>query len=99
MRPGRAARRSDVADHVAALDGGADADRERTQMAVACRQPEPVLEHDEVAVIAGIGRRLDDAVGRGVDGLAFFGRDVETLMEPRLARERIASTAEGAGQP
>ena len=56
-------------------------------------------QDDEVAVVAGIRRRFNFAVGRRVDGLALFGRDVDALMEARLARERIAATAEVSAQP
>ena len=58
-----------------------------------------MLEDDQVAVVAGVRRRLDGAVGRRVDRLALFGRDVEALVEARLAGERIAAAAERAGQP
>ena len=57
----------------------------RAEVAVASRQAERVLEHEQIPVVAGIGRRFDDAVGGREDRLAFFGRDVETLMERRLA--------------
>ena len=43
--------------------------------------------------------RFDGAVGRRVDRLPFVGRDVEALVEARLAGERIAAAAERAGQP
>jgi hypothetical protein len=74
-------------------------DAELAQMTVTCRQAEPVTQHDEIAVVAAVGRRLDDPVGGGENGMAFFGRDIEALMEPGFAGERIASTAVGARQP
>ena len=66
-------------------------DAEAAQMTVARRQPEIVLDGDEIPVLAGIGRRLDGAVRGRVDRLALFGRDVEPLMKRGLAGERIAS--------
>ena len=99
VRAGRAAGRADVADDVAALDVLARLDVERAQMAVARRQAEAVLEDDQVAVVAGVRRRLDRAVGRRVDRLALVGGDVDALMKARLAGERIAAAAERAGQP
>src|SRR5580765_6722000 len=56
-------------------------------------------EHDEVAVVARIGRRLHRAISSRVNGLAFFRRDVDALVIAGLARERIATAAERTSQP
>ena len=79
VRAGRAAGRADVADDVAALDRVAGLDVIRAQVPVARRQAEGVLEDDQVAVVARVARRLDDAVGGGVDRLALFRGDVDAL--------------------
>src|SRR5262245_41958818 len=55
MRAGRAARRADIPDHLAALDRLSGLGRERTQVPVARRQTEPVLHDQQVAVVAGVG--------------------------------------------
>ena len=56
-----------------------------------------MLEHDEVAVVAACSDADSTvAVGRRVDRLALVGRDVEALVEARLAGERIAAAAERA---
>src|SRR5439155_22889194 len=81
MRAGRAAGRSDVADDLAALHGRARLHREGAQVAVARREAEGVLDDDQVAVVAGIRRRVDDAVSRRENRLTFLRGDVETLME------------------
>ena len=59
---------------------------ERAQVPVARRQAEAVLEDDEVAVVAGVRRRLDRAVGRREHRLALVGRDVEALVDSRARR-------------
>ena len=84
---------------LAATNGRAGLDRECAQVAVPRREAVPVFEDDQVAVVARVGRRFDDAIGGRVDGLAFFRGDIEPLMEARLAGERIASAAERAGEP
>src|SRR6185503_6251836 len=99
VRAGCAAGGADVAEHRTAADALAGLHGERAQVAVSRRQPETVLDDDEVAVFAGVGGRFDAAVGGGVHRLAFIGRDVEPLVERRLAAERIAAAAEGAGEP
>src|SRR5207244_8919783 len=62
-------------------------------------ETEAVLDDDQVAVIARVSDRLDRAVGGRVHRLAFFSGDVEALVEPGLAGERIAAAAEGSGEP
>src|SRR5262245_1297891 len=99
VRAGRTAGRADEANHVAASDRITGLHAEAAQVAVTRRQSELVLQHDEIAVFSRAFRRLDDAVGRRVDRLALLGRNVETLMETRLASKGIRAATEGSGQP
>ena len=68
--PGGAARGADVADDVAAVDLIAFLDREREQVTVLRLETEPVVEDDQVAVVALIGRSGDPARGRRVPSIS-----------------------------
>src|SRR5262249_12091974 len=81
VRSGCPARRADEADDVAALDPGAGLHVVAAQMTVAGHETETVLDDNEVAVIAGVRRGFDRAVGRRVHRLTLLGRDVEALMK------------------
>src|SRR5262245_50056591 len=99
MSAGRPAGRSDAGDDVATLHRLTRFRYEHTEMPVARRQTEIVADHHEVAVVAVVGRRLDDAVGGRVDRIALFGRDVDALVIRGLAREWIRASAKRASQP
>ena len=58
-----------------------------------------MIDRDHVPVGARWARRLDRAVGRGINRLAAVGRDVEAAVECIFARDRIASPAERVGEP
>src|SRR5688572_13911211 len=75
---GRAAGGADVADDFAAANGLARGDHEARHMAVACRQAEPVVDHDHVSVVAVESGAVDRAVCRRVNGGAVLRRNVET---------------------
>src|SRR5712664_2080398 len=72
MRAGGAARRTDKADDVAALDALTRLDPVRAQVTVARCEAEAVLEDDQIAVVAGIRRGIDHAVGGREYRLALF---------------------------
>src|SRR5437867_2106882 len=99
MRAGGTTRRPDASDDVAALHALPRLHRERAQVTVTRRETELVLDDDQVAVVAGIRRRLDDAVGGRKNRLTFLRRDVEPLVEARFARERIRPSAKCSGEP
>src|SRR2546427_5565803 len=99
MCAGRATGRSNPADDVAAIHVLARLRHERAEMPVARRETERMLDHHEVAIVARVRRRFDDAVGRREHWIAFLGRDVESLVEAWFARERIRTSAERASQP
>src|SRR3954453_14752339 len=81
VRAGGAAGRADEPDDVAALDLGSRLDVVPAQMPVARHEGEPMLDGDQVAVGARLWGRLDGPVGGRVYRLAFFGGDVEPLVE------------------
>src|SRR3989442_8278573 len=89
MRAGGAARRTHKADDVPALDALTRLDPVRAQVTVTRREPEAVLEDDQIAVVAGVRRRIDHAIGGRKNPPDPFWRDVESLVEAPLARERI----------
>src|SRR3989475_10466921 len=81
MRAGGAARRTHKADDVPALDALTRLDPVRAQVTVTRREPEAVLEDDQIAVVAGVRRRIDHAIGGRKYRLALFGRDVQSPVE------------------
>src|SRR4029453_10381942 len=87
MRPGCAAGCADVADHVATLDRLSGPDDELAQMSVAGEESERVPQDDQIAVVAGVGSRINSRIRRGVDRIAFVGRDIDSLVEPMSAGE------------
>src|SRR5690242_3989857 len=64
MRARRAARRADIADHVAALDSLADADGIARQVAESRRDAIAVRDFDAIPVVAVVRGQLYRAVGR-----------------------------------
>src|SRR2546428_12034186 len=62
MRAGGAARRTHKADDVPALDALTRLDPVRAQVTVTRREPEAVLEDDQIAVVAGVRRGIDHAI-------------------------------------
>src|SRR2546426_10458635 len=99
MRAGGAARRTHKADDVPALDALTRLDPVRAQVTVTRREPEAVLEDDQIAVVAGVRRRIDHAIGGRKYRLALFGRDVESPVEARLAGERVRAPPERPRPP
>src|SRR5437879_3444837 len=99
MGPGRAAGGADVADDLTARDVFASFHGELAEMSVPRGQTETVGHDDHVAVVTGIRRRLDVAVSRRVHRLALLERDVQSLMETRLAGKGIVAAAEPSGDP
>src|SRR5262245_7639407 len=99
MSASGAAGRSDVADGVAALDDGTDLHGEAAQVPVARRQAEVVFDDHEVAIVAAVRRRFDEAIRRRVDRLPTLGGDIEALMEAALTGKRIGTAAEIPCEP
>ncbi len=66
------ARGADKADHVAALDVLPGLDVESAQVTVTRREAEAVLQDNQVAVIAVVGREFDRAVRGRVDRRTFL---------------------------
>src|SRR2546428_8312787 len=99
MRAGGAARRTHKADDVPALDALTRLDPVRAQVTVTRREPEAVLEDDQIAVVAGVRRGIDHAIGGRKYRLAPFCRDVEALVGTRLPRGRNGPPAPRPGQP
>src|SRR5207248_10243485 len=95
---GGAAGRADVADHVAALYVLPWAHREAGEVAIARRVAVAVGDVDDVAVAVGPLGLDHNAVGRGADALSDRGRDVDGVVRPLLARERIGAAAEAVGE-
>src|SRR5690606_37331286 len=93
------ARRTDVADQVAASNLLPRLHGKAREVAVARRDPGAVLDHDGVAVIAVVGAAADDAVGCRTDGRAAVGGNVEAGVEVLAAVDRIAARAETRGEP
>src|SRR6185295_4785921 len=98
MRAGGTACRADVADHVAALHASARAHREAGKVAVARRIAVAMRDVDHIAVTVRPFRLHDDAVSGGAYGLADCGRDVDRVVRPRLAGERIGAPAEAVSE-
>src|SRR4029453_18048831 len=99
MRPGCAAGCADVADTVPPRDRLSGPDDELTQMSVAGEESERVPQDDQIAVVAGVGSRINSRIRRGVDRIALVGRDIDSLVEPMLAGERVLPSTETVGQP
>ena len=99
MRAGRHARGADIADHLALPDSGARRYCDPAHMAVAARHAAAVRELDEIAVAAGSPGERDDAVGHCVDRRAVRGADVEPLVHPREAEQRMEAHAVVRGYP
>src|SRR5215831_15105406 len=99
MRAGRAASRSDVADDIASAHRLSGLHREAAQVAIPRRQAKTMADLNQVAVIASVRGRLDGSIRCRVDGITFLRRDVDPLVKPWFAGERIAPPAESPGQP
>src|SRR2546422_1233137 len=89
MRAGGAARRTHKADDVPALDALTRLDPVRAQVTVTRREPEAVLEDDQIAVVAGVRRGIDHAIGGPKKPPAPFCRDVEVPVGAPPAGGRV----------
>ncbi len=91
VRPGRAARAADVADHLHALDVIADLQPlcEARQMRVARLDVAAVLEHHQVARRARAAQALHHAVRRSVHRRADRSADVRAQMRHDLVQDRV----------
>src|SRR5262245_17946370 len=94
MRRGRAARRSDEPDAIAAVHLLALRDERLLEVAVERLVAVAVNERDRLAVLTGPAASEHDAVGGREHRLAAGRRDVDALVVGRLARERIGADAE-----
>ena len=99
MRPGREAGRSDIADHLSGRDMGAGANQNPAHMGIAGHQIAGVLDHDIAAMAAMPAGEADDAVGRRHDRRAIGGAEVDALVHPRIAEQRMHPHAEFGGDP
>src|SRR5262245_34348874 len=82
MRPGRVARRADIADGLALRDVRAIADGDARLVAVGRRDPASVVDDDDIAVAAQPARVDDGARSRGPDGSARWDGDVDAFVHP-----------------
>src|SRR5262249_18699108 len=98
VRSGRAAGRSDLADHLSDPDGVADLHVDLREMAVAGGEPVAMVDLDHAAVTAAPARGDDLAVRGGADGIARLGAEVEPGMHRGSAEEGIRAHAEARGE-
>src|SRR5690242_9729562 len=94
MRPGGAAGRADLADHLADAHDLADLDVDLGQMPVAGGETVAVVDLHHFAVAALPSGHRDLAVGGGVHRLADVAAQVDAGVHRRFAEERIGAHAE-----
>jgi hypothetical protein len=99
MCAGRAARRPDVPDDLAAVHVHSWRHAESGQMSIPRRDSVSVIDDHQISVVAARLRARDNPVGRRVHRDAVVRGDIEPRMEIRTASERVAPCAEGGRQP
>ena len=81
----------DLADLLAGRHDLPGADQQARLVGVQGRQPPAVVDHHGLAVAAPPARRDDPARGRGDDGLAARGGDVDTAVQAARAEDRMGA--------
>src|SRR5690349_15588070 len=95
MRPGREAGRADVADHLALVDVLAGRDGDARLVAVRRRDAAAVVDDHEVPEPVEPTGVDDRSGGRGADGRARTGGDVEPVVEAPPAGAEAARDRPG----